>query len=70
MIPNLSWPGIPNPLNITAEDHAAHTQKPGIHRPEDLGHDGKKHKGALMKAMRKAMKPRQRALKSRKKWNE
>lgn len=67
MTPNLSWPGIPDPLNITPQDHAAHMERHGIPYPEDLGLNSKKHKGALMKALRKPMKPRQRTLRSMRK---
>lgn len=63
--PNLDWPGIPNPLNITAADHAAHRERPGIPHPENYGLNGKKHKGQIMKVMRKTMKPKHRPVKAR-----
>ncbi len=59
------WPGIADPLNITAADHAAHRERPGIPHPEDYGLNGKKHKGQIMKVMRKTMKPKHRPVKAR-----
>lgn len=54
--PDLSWPSIADPLNITAADHAAHTQRPGLHRPEDLGFTGKKHMSQIRKVINKTLK--------------
>ena len=36
MSPDSNWPGIADPLNITPEDHARHTEKPGVPWPSDL----------------------------------
>jgi hypothetical protein len=35
-MPDASWPNIKNPLAITAEEHAAHTERRGIPHPKDL----------------------------------
>lgn len=35
-MPDQHWPGIADPLNITPEDHARHSQRPGIPHPSDL----------------------------------
>jgi hypothetical protein len=36
MSPDAGWPHIANPLAITAEDHARHTERRGIPLPSDL----------------------------------
>jgi hypothetical protein len=36
MTPDASWPNISDPLNITPEDHARHTERPGVPYPGDL----------------------------------
>lgn len=36
MTPDASWPNIANPLAITAEDHARHSERPGVPWPNDL----------------------------------
>lgn len=51
-MPNYTeWPGIPNALNITAQDHAAHTTRKGIHHPSDLGMTAK-HGNKIFKAIK------------------
>lgn len=35
-MPGRDWPGIADPLHITAEDHARHTERAGIPHPSDL----------------------------------
>lgn len=35
-MPGPEWPNIKNPLAITAEDHARHTERRGIPLPGDL----------------------------------
>jgi hypothetical protein len=56
MCPDANWPGIPNPLNITAADHANHRSPRGVPLPQDLlPNDPKAHKqsGLILKAARK-----------------
>ena len=38
------WPMISNPLAPTPADHTAHTTRPGIHYPEDVGMTSKHSK--------------------------
>ena len=40
----LAWPYVSQPLNPTAEDHARHTTRPGIHYPSDVGMTSKASK--------------------------
>lgn len=49
MTPDAAWPNIADPLNITEAEHMAHTQRAGIHYPEDVGMIGKKAGKQLLK---------------------